>query len=160
MAIDDNTSYELTGYQVKDLAGRIRRKAEASSVPTSISDLGQVVSSDVDWSTMPGSYSTTEQATPFTWIDDKPIYKKTVYFASVTSGEVYSAHGISDISLVIKHEAFFISGGSYVTIPSLVSTSGGNYFAIWNITPTNVHTFSSIPLQDLYVTLWYTKTTD
>ena len=24
MAIDDNTSYELTGYQVKDLAGRIR----------------------------------------------------------------------------------------------------------------------------------------
>lgn len=54
MAIDDNTSYELTGYQVKDLAGRIRRKADASSVPTSISDLGQVTSSDVDWSTMPG----------------------------------------------------------------------------------------------------------
>ena len=51
MAIDDNTSYELTGYQVKDLAGRIRRKADASSVPTSISDLGQVTSSDIDWST-------------------------------------------------------------------------------------------------------------
>lgn len=49
MAIDDNASYELTGYQVKDLAGRIRRKAEASSVPTSISDLGQVTSSDIDW---------------------------------------------------------------------------------------------------------------
>lgn len=52
MAIDDNTSYELTGYQVKDLAGRIRRKADASSVPTSISDLGQVTSSDIDWSTI------------------------------------------------------------------------------------------------------------
>lgn len=55
MAIDDNTSYELTGYQVKDLAGRIRRKAEASSVPTSISDLGQVTSSDIDWSTINGT---------------------------------------------------------------------------------------------------------
>lgn len=52
MAIDDNTTYELTGYQVKDLAGRIRRKAEASEIPTSISDLGQVTSSDIDWSTI------------------------------------------------------------------------------------------------------------
>lgn len=34
MAIDDNTSYELTGYQVKDLAGRIRLKADASAIPT------------------------------------------------------------------------------------------------------------------------------
>ena len=28
MAIDDNTSYELTGYQVKDLAQKIRNKAD------------------------------------------------------------------------------------------------------------------------------------
>ena len=52
MAIDDNTSYELTGYQVKDLAGRIRRKADASAIPTSISDLGQVTVDDVDWPTI------------------------------------------------------------------------------------------------------------
>lgn len=32
MAIDDNASYELTGYQVKDLAGKIRAKADASSL--------------------------------------------------------------------------------------------------------------------------------
>lgn len=32
MAIDDNTSYELTGYQVKDLANKIRTKADASSL--------------------------------------------------------------------------------------------------------------------------------
>ena len=32
MAIDDNTSYELTGYQVKDLAGRIRQKADSASL--------------------------------------------------------------------------------------------------------------------------------
>lgn len=33
MAIDDNTSYELTGAQVKDLASKINSKADASSVP-------------------------------------------------------------------------------------------------------------------------------
>lgn len=33
MAIDDNTSYELTGAQVKDLASKINGKADASSVP-------------------------------------------------------------------------------------------------------------------------------
>lgn len=32
MAIDDDTSYELTGYQVKDLAQKIRAKAETSSL--------------------------------------------------------------------------------------------------------------------------------
>lgn len=32
MAIDDNASYELTGYQVKDLANKIRAKADSSSL--------------------------------------------------------------------------------------------------------------------------------
>lgn len=32
MAIDDNTSYELTGYQVKDLASKVRAKADSSSL--------------------------------------------------------------------------------------------------------------------------------
>ena len=32
MAIDDNASYELTGYQVKDLANKVRGKADSSSL--------------------------------------------------------------------------------------------------------------------------------
>ena len=32
MAIDDNASYELTGYQVKDLANKIRTKADTASL--------------------------------------------------------------------------------------------------------------------------------
>lgn len=113
--------------------------------PQTISDMG---------------YSTSEQDTGCKWIDGKKIYKQTVYFASVASGDVDSAHGISGISLVIKHEAFFISSGTYIPVPSLVNTNGGNYFSVWSINSTNVHTFSSIPFQDFYVTLWYTKTTD
>lgn len=34
MAIDDNTSYELTGAQVKDLASKINAKADSSSLAT------------------------------------------------------------------------------------------------------------------------------
>ena len=105
-------------------------------------------------------YSTSEVKTNATWIDGKPIYKKTVFFPSVASGDRDSAHGISNVSLVIKHEAFFISSGTYIPVPSLVNTNGGNYFSIWSINSINVHTFSSIPFQDFYVTLWYTKTTD
>lgn len=105
-------------------------------------------------------YSTSEQDTGCKWIDGKKIYKKTVFFQSVASGDINSAHGISNISLVIKHEAFFISNGAYIPVPSLVNTNGGNYISVWNINSTNVHTFSSIQFQDFYVTLWYTKTTD
>ena len=191
MAIDDNTSYELTGYQVKDLAGRIRQKADSASlapvatsglysditgaptVPTvyngklTITQNGKTLgeftanqSTDTTIDLENSSYSTSEVKTNATWIDGKPIYKKTVYFASVASGDVDSAHGISGISLVIKHEAFFISSGVYIPVPSLVNTNGGNYFSVWSINSINVHTFSSIPFQDFYVTLWYTKTTD
>lgn len=32
MAIDDNTSYELTGYQVKDLASKVRAKADSAAL--------------------------------------------------------------------------------------------------------------------------------
>lgn len=40
MAIDDNTSYELTGYQVKDLAQKIRAKADSNSLaPVATSNL-------------------------------------------------------------------------------------------------------------------------
>lgn len=105
-------------------------------------------------------YSTSEQDTGCKWIDGKPIYRKTVFFSSIASGDIRTAHGINNISLVVKHEAFFISDGSYVPIPTLVNTSGGNYFAIWSIGPTTVRTFSSVQFQDIYVTLWYTKTTD
>lgn len=34
MAIEDNTSYELTGAQIKDLASKINAKADASDIPT------------------------------------------------------------------------------------------------------------------------------
>lgn len=167
MAIDDNTSYELTGYQVKDLAGRIRRKAEASSVPTSISDLGQVTSSDIDWSTMPGSYSTTEQTTPFTWIDGKPIYKKTVNIGSLPNTATKTvAHGVTSIGTVIdaKGSAIRSTDSVWFLIPNTPNPLVGNVNIGIGLTVSSssieISTGADRTNMSGYVTIWYTKTTD
>lgn len=70
MAIDDNTSYELTGAQVKDLANKIKAKAAdnifvgaTSAIPGSkglvpqpqAGDDTKFLSGDGTWSTPPGT---------------------------------------------------------------------------------------------------------
>lgn len=72
MAIDDNTSYELTGAQVKDLANKIKAKAAdnifvgaTSAIPGSkglvpqpqAGDDTKFLSGDGTWKTAGGSYS-------------------------------------------------------------------------------------------------------
>ena len=107
MAIDDNTSYELTGYQVKDLAGRIRRKAEASSVPTSISDLGQVTASDINWSTFVKigtvrvEYQAANTAGGFVAVTfDAPFANTPIVFAQdILSNGSVSSVTISDVTV-------------------------------------------------------------
>lgn len=168
MAIDDNTSYELTGYQVKDLAGRIRLKADANSVPTSISDLGQVTSSDIDWSTMPGSYSTTEQKTPFTWIDGKPIYRKTINFGALPNATAKNvAHGISNLDEVVKLEGLIrnnriAANPEWMNVPLVYrgSDSAYNSATLVSLTDVQFNCTQDRSHYSAYVTIWYTKTTD
>lgn len=105
-------------------------------------------------------YSTSEQDTGCKWIDGKPIYKKTVYKSSISSGDIDTAHGISNISKVIKHEAFYVTSGSYKQLPIIANTSGGNYSVVWSVNSTNINTVSTATLSDFYITIWYTKTTD
>lgn len=120
-----------------------------------------VTSQKVDWTTMAGPYSTTEQKTPFTWIDGKPIYKKTVTIGSLpNSGSKSVAHGITNLGLVVKAEGFASeSGGVRVTFPFASVSAVGDQIAmrfeatnVVIITGTNRSSFSG------YVTLWYTKT--
>lgn len=107
MAIDNDTSYELTGAQVKDLAQKIRNKADnnvfvgASSsvagskglVPAPVAgDQGSVLRGDGTWGSAPVTYSTTEQAVG-TWIDNKTIYRK-VYTGT------WSASGNTSVTIV------------------------------------------------------------
>ena len=194
MAIDDNTSYELTGSQIKDFATKIKSKADSSSLapvatsgdyndlnnlPTppivnngalTIKQNGKTLgtftanqSTDTTINLENSSYSTSEVKTNATWIDGKPIYKKTIDIGTLPNATTKTvAHGISNLGLVIKAEGFSSeSSGVRITFPfsSVVSVADqvAMRFEATNIVITtglNRSNFSG------YVTLWYTKTTD
>lgn len=218
MAIDDNTSYELTGYQVKDLAQKVRAKADSSSlasVATSglYSDLtgtptiptvnngtltviqngttvgtftanqstnttltlaggvyaddpttpanpdGWITPSDIDWSTF--TYSTSEQRVG-TWIDGKPVYKKTIDTGTMPNNtRKQVAHSISNLGFIISMSGSAYGDGSYVPIP-YTDTTSANSIGLY-ASDTYVILFTSSNRSSLttsYVTLYYTKTTD
>lgn len=199
MAIDDNTSYELTGYQVKDLAGRIRQKADSASlapvatsglysditgaptVPTvyngklTITQNGKTLgeftanqSTDTTINLENSSYSTSEVKTSATWIDGKPIYKKTISTGALPQGGAITTTDISSLSVdtIVDYRGIAwtsslknfralpfvgesmnnmlrvdVNGGTTIRILSAANSEWGNY-------------------DNSYVTLWYTKTTD
>ena len=112
MAIDDNTSYELTGAQVKDLANKIKAKAAdnifvgATSAVAGVKGIvpepqagddskllkgdgswGAVTSSNIDWSTMnaasfSGEPSSTTLVTNFTNAGEYTIPKDGKYIVT------------------------------------------------------------------------------
>lgn len=115
MAIDDNTSYELTGAQVKDLANKIKGKAAdnnfvgaTSAAPGSkglvpqpqAGDDTKFLSGDGSWKTV-GNYSTTEQAIGI-WIDGRTIYRKVIAGTTDSSNYESVQHGITNFGAVIN----------------------------------------------------------
>ena len=122
---------------------------------------GAVTSEKVDWSTMPGSYTTTEQKTPFTWIDGKPIYKKTIDFGALPNNTNKQVnHNISNLDRIIRVEQSIDNNGTgFLEISS--GNANNNTFNFYG-TATTI----SITATDdrsgcyAYFTLWYTKTTD
>lgn len=194
MEIDDNTSYELTGYQVKDLAGRIRQKADSASlapvatsglysditgaptVPTvyngklTITQNGKTLgeftanqSTDTAINLENSSYSTSEVKTNATWIDGKPIYKKTIDFGSLPNNSTKNvAHGISNLGDVIDIRGTAKSSWGTYQLPLVFSGSDVNYITNVSVNATNISMSNSADRSGFtaYATLWYTKTTD
>ena len=194
MAIDDNTSYELTGYQVKDLAGRIRQKADSASlapvatsglysditgaptVPTvyngklTITQNGKALgeftanqSTDTTINLENSSYSTSEVKTNATWIDGKPIYRKTIDCGTLPNAAGKGvAHGITNFGDLVKLEgAATFPGYNWIPLPYPDQKNAGVVGVILN--PTVVYIFSGENRSQYtksYVTIWYTKTTD
>lgn len=106
------------------------------------------------------SYSGTEHKTGGTWIDGKPIYKKTIVYQNLPIGETDITHGISNIGLVIKNETFCkINDTTTLQVPTFASASS-NAVAIWTTYSTNIKVFATISMDLVYITLYYTKTTD
>lgn len=108
----------------------------------------------------PASYSETEHKTGGTWIDGKPIYKKTIKYQNLPIGETNIQHGISNMGVVIKYESFCkIDNTTTLQIPTFAPTSS-NAVTIWTTYSSYFKVFATISMDLLYVTLYYTKTTD
>ena len=194
MAIDDNTSYELTGYQVKDLAGRIRQKADSASlapvatsglysditgaptVPTvyngklTITQNGKTLgeftanqSTDTTINLENSSYSTSEVKTNATWINGKPIYKKTISCGGGSNKNKAVNHNISNLSRTIKIEGQAYDGSVCIPIPFTSTGDGVSSSIQVYVSSTQIVINCGADrnnLIEMYVTLWYTKTTD
>ena len=117
------------------------------------------MSHNIDFAT----YKTTEQVVG-TWIDGKPIYRKTIDFGYLPNGTTKAvAHNIVDIDKIIKIEQTIDNGSSYQH-GFLVLSSGAQAVNQFNIYGTNsdirVATNSDRSTVYAYFTLYYTKVTD
>ena len=121
---------------------------------------GWITPNDIDWDTF--TYSTTEQRVG-TWIDNKPIYKKTFSFTLANAESTTVNHGISNFGLLIRFEGAVVqSGTKSVPIPRTLTNL--NYqIGLEGVTTTSfeIDASTSGPRgKQAYMTLWYTKTTD
>lgn len=123
----------------------------------------------IDFTTMPGSYSTSEIDTGYTWIDDKHIYKKTVSLGECPNqAEKRVPSGISNFDKLIKMDGIaYSSTGVWYFAPSLLSftpgstTVGGASWSLSYIKTTNeisIMTGTDRRSAVAYATLYYTKT--
>ena len=109
------------------------------------------------------SYSTSEVKTSATWINGKPIYKKTFSFTLANAESTTINHGISNFGLLIRFEGAVVqSDTKSVPIPRTLMDL--NYqIGLEGVTTTSfeIDVGTSGPRgKQTYMTLWYTKTTD
>lgn len=125
---------------------------------------GAVTANKLDLSTIPSlSYSTVEQATGGTWIDGKPIYKKTIDIGSLPNGTGKSVdHGITNLERVVRHEGWALqsSDGAEIPLPYADTTASGSVVIYASSTVIRISAASNRSGFSGYITLWYTKTTD
>lgn len=110
---------------------------------------------------MPGSYSTAEQKTPFTWIDGKPIYKKTINIGALPNATSKNVlHGISTLGIMVDMRGVaFYSNGISLPLP-FVAISQASISLNATSTDVVITTANDRSTASGYVTLYYTKTTD
>lgn len=111
-------------------------------------------------------YSTSEVKTNKVWIDNKPIYRKVVYFGDLPNNTSKSiAHGISNLGYII-HWYGFCKGKTIelqrpIPFPGISSTNDQAVRLYSNNTTLSIACVGdNSAYGDCYVTIEYTKTTD
>ena len=114
-------------------------------------------------SASPTSYSLDEQLTGGTWVDGKPIYRKTINFGALTNAvEKRVSHGITNIDTVVNYYGTTSSNSKATMLLPHVSNSDVYSIAI----SLDATSLIVVPGTDrtmytkTYITVEYTKTTD
>lgn len=142
----------------------LRTALPAGSIGTQQIADNSVTVNKIDFTTLAGNYSTSEQSTRFTWIDGKTIYKKTVAFGALPDSTSKTiAHGVSGVALFIKWEAAMTNGdaGNLLQYPipfvSNTTTTDNVQLSVSN-TGVTIETKTSYWAGfNAFVTLYYTK---
>lgn len=112
------------------------------------------------------TYSTSESRTGETWIDGKPIYKKTIQFTTSATGKHSIKHNISNLNMIVDGKGTAKdSGGAFYVFPmsSAVDNVSAWSVSIQNVDKTYMYFFRGTSVAGTvtsYITLYYTKTTD
>ena len=115
----------------------------------------------------PNEYSTTEKIVG-TWVDGKPLYQKTVSCGSIPNNTMKDiAHGISNLKRVIDIRGYFCqTSGTDRVVGAPIAYPGnkdsGNSIEVWVVASyIRIRTILDLSqMNESYVTLQYTKTTD
>lgn len=110
---------------------------------------------------IPLDYSTSEQDTGVKWIDNSPIYQKTVEFGALPNATTKAvAHDITDFAQLIRFDctAFDSTDGGF-PVPFTSTAALAGQVTVW-VDDTNITLGCGADRSgfDAYVTLYYTKT--
>lgn len=105
-------------------------------------------------------YSLEERDTGYTWTDGKHIYKKTINCGNLPNNTTkIVAHGISNISKIVRIEGTADNGGMYLPLPWMdINSAGRQVQVIVDDTDILLATAYDRSSYSAYVTLYYTKT--
>lgn len=122
---------------------------------------GAVSAAKIDFTSLSGNYSTSEQNTGFTWIDGKTIYKKTISLGALPNNtDKDVAHGITGLDRIIHWEGIAKDSlDEQIPLPFVWLDNGGGFVAVYESSPTNIRVITGSDRSDYvgYITLYYTK---
>ena len=160
--------YEDDGVTVLDtvVVKKSTAAADANKMIKADGTKALVGASNIDFTTLPGNYSTSEIDTGYTWIDGSHIYKKTIDFGALPNNTTKSVnHGISNFNFATKIEVVAVSTNGNETIPlPLPSKASSSDSLEMSVTRTAVKIstsnsgYWSSTFPNCYVTLYYIKT--
>ena len=106
-------------------------------------------------------YDTTEREVGC-WVDGKPLYQKTIYIPSVTSGTSYN-HNIANVEQIFIKDIKSNRNTGWFSSGHIFEDATNNIAESFSIIPSATALFAYVygcTISECYVTVQYTKTTD